>query len=198
MARIITISREFGSGGRTIGRIVAQELGYNFYDRELVDAVAAESGMTPKFIEEKGEYANSTRSFLFNLAITGGTAGSSLSMYDRVFIAQSKLIKQFAQEGSCVIVGRCADYILRERTDTLHVFVHADIKSRVERIVNVYGETDKAPEKRLAEKDEKRRVYYKNYTGTDWGNMRNYQLTVDSGFLGIEKCAQLIIDCARE
>ena len=197
MKSIITISREFGSGGRTIGKLVADRLGYQFYDRELVNKVAERSGFSPEFIEESGEYASARSSLLFAMATAGQYSADGLSMHDRLYIEQTRFIEELAGQGRCVIVGRCADYILREHKDCLHVFIHADMKSRAKRIVERYGEKDKSPEKRLAEKDQKRRVYYKNYTGRNWGQAQNYDLCLNSGVLGEEVCVELIVAACK-
>lgn len=197
MKSIITISREFGSGGRTIGKLVADRLGYQFYDRELVNKVAERSGFSPEFIEESGEYASARSSLLFAMATAGQYSADGLSMHDRLYIEQTRFIEELAEQGRCVIVGRCADYILREHKDCLHVFIHADMASRAKRIVERYGEKDKSPEKRLAEKDQKRRVYYKNYTGRNWGQAQNYDLCLNSGVLGEEVCVELIVAACK-
>ena len=197
MKSIITISREFGSGGRTIGKLVADRLGYQFYDRELVNKVAERSGFSPEFIEESGEYASARSSLLFAMATAGQYSADGLSMHDRLYIEQTRFIEELAEQGRCGIVGRCADYILREHKDCLHVFIHADMKSRAKRIVERYGEKDKSPEKRLAEKDQKRRVYYKNYTGRNWGQAQNYDLCLNSGVLGEEVCVELIVAACK-
>lgn len=197
MKSIITISREFGSGGRTIGKLVAERLGYQFYDRELVNKVAERSGFSPEFIEESGEYASAKSSLLFAMATAGQYSADGLSMHDRLYIEQTRFIEELAEQGRCVIVGRCADYILRDNKDCLHVFIHADMASRAKRIVERYGEKDKSPEKRLAEKDQKRRVYYKNYTGRNWGQAQNYDLCLNSGVLGEEACVELIVAACK-
>ena len=197
MKRVITISREFGSGGRSIGRMVAEKLGYAFYDRELVKEVAKRSGFAPEFIEESGEYASTRHSLLFSLATANQFSADGLSVTDRLFLEQNKIIEELAEQGGCVIVGRCADYILRDRRDALHVFIHASLDSRAKRIVELYGEGEKAPEKRLAEKDQKRKVYYKNYTGRCWGQAQNYDLCLNSSVLGLEACAEFIVQAAK-
>ena len=192
MKRIITISREFGSGGRSIGKLLAEKLGYAFYDKELTKEVAKRSGFSPAFIEESGEYANARSSLLFALATANQYSAEILSMHDKLYIAQTKLIEELAEEGGCVIVGRCADYVLRDRKDCLHVFIYSDLESRAKRIVERYGHTDRSPEKRLHEKDQKRKVYYRNYTGRNWGQAQNYDLCLNSAALGEERCAELI------
>jgi len=197
--RIITISRAFGSGGRTIGKEVARRLGIPYYDKELVDAVAKESGFHADFIEEAGEYAPVSSSFLFNIAMSPNPMAmvNNMSMADQLFVCQSNVIKELAEQGPCVIIGRCADYILRDRDDCLHVFIHADMEHRAERIVRLYGETKQTPQKRLADKDNKRRVYYKHYTSRNWGEAQNYHLCLNSGLVGVEKCADIIVDIAN-
>lgn len=197
MKRIVTISREFGSGGRSIGRLVAEKLGYRFYDRELVNKVAERSGFSPEFIEESGEYASARSSLLFALATAGQYSADGLSMHDRLYIEQTKIVEEIAGEGECVIVGRCADFILREWKNCLHVFIHANMESRIKRIVERYGESEQSPEKRLAEKDQKRKVYYKNYTGRRWGQAQNYDICLNSGVLGTEACAELIVQACK-
>lgn len=197
--KIITISRAFGSGGRSIGKEVAQRLGIPFYDKELVEAVAKESGFHADFIEEAGEYAPVTSSFLFSIAVSPNPMNMmhTMSMADQLFVYQTNVIRSLADKGPCVIVGRCADYILRDRTDALHVFIHADMAHRAERIVRLYGETKQSPEKRLNDKDSKRKIYYKHYTNRNWGEAQNYHLCLNSGLIGVEKCADIIVDVAK-
>ena len=191
--KIITISREFGSGGRTIGRKVAEKLGIPFYDKELVDQIAVESGFAPKFIEEHGEHAPTKSLFSYAFA-PQGIPGimNGLSTADFLWNIQCSVILQLADQGPCVIVGRNADYILKDREDALHVYTHADMAFRAERIVKKYGESDKSPEARLNEKDKRRRVNYQHYTGRTWGQSQNYDLCLDTGKLGIDLCADII------
>lgn len=198
MIKIITISREFGSGGHTIGKMVAKKLGWKFYDKEIVDAAAVESGMPKEFVENSGEYAGSTNSFMFNLSMGASLGSGTLPMYDKVYVAQCKIINEYANEGNCVIVGRCADYILGDREDCLNVFIHADIEARKKRVERLYGdESDKPLEKRIIDKDKRRKVYYKNYTGRNVGDLKNYHMTLDSEKIGIEKCVDLIVDSVK-
>ncbi len=197
--KIITISRAFGSGGHTVGKEVAQRLGIPCYDKELVDAVAKESGFHADFIKEAGEYAPVTSSFLFNIAVSPNPMSmmNTMSMADQLFVCQTNVIRKLADKGPCVIVGRCADYILRDREDCLHVFIHADMEHRAERIVRLYGQTRQTPEKRLNDKDNKRRVYYKHYTNRNWGEAQNYHVSLNSGLIGIDKCVDIIVDIAN-
>ena len=196
--KVITISRQFGSGGRTIGKKVAEKLGIPYYDKELVDQVAKESGFSHEFIEEIGEYASVTSSFLFNIAVSAHPMGliDTMSVSDKLYVCQTNVIRDLAAKGPCVIVGRCADFILKDRPDTLHIFIHSDMEHRAERIVRLYGETKQTPQKRLQEKDSKRKVYYKHYTNCNWGEAENYDLCLDSGTFGVDKCADIICDVA--
>ena len=198
-AKIITISREFGSGGRSIGKLVAEQLGYALYDKALVERIAKESGYAEDFIERRGEDATSKSSFLFNLSRSGGGGFDGMpAITDKLYVIQYNTIKKLAEESPCVIVGRCSDYILRNEPDSLHVFIHADAEFRARRIVEIYGERDNAPLKRVEEKDKKRQVYYKNYTGRIWGMSENFDLCLNSGKIGIEKCAEIIVGLAKK
>lgn len=189
MNKIITVSRQFGSGGRTIAGEVARRLNIPCYDQELIEKVEKDSGFTKEYINENGE--SSSTGILTNML------GTSFGR-DLVWTSQCKVICQLAKEGPCVIVGRCADYILREKADLLKVFVHADIKKRAERIVSVYGESDVAPEKRIKEKDKRRASYYSYYTDTQWGIATNYDICLDSGKFGIDKCVDIIVDLYKK
>ena len=191
--KIITISREFGSGGRTIGRMVAERLGIPFYDKELVDQIALESGFAPKFVEEHGEHSPGSRLFSYAFAPQGVPGVmNGLATADFLWNIQCSVILQLAEQGPCVIVGRNADYILKDRQDALHAYVFADVAYRAERIVRRYGESDKSPEQRLQEKDKRRRVNYQHYTGRTWGQSQNYHLSLDTGVLGIDQCVDII------
>ena len=192
--KIITISREFGSGGRTIGRMVAEQLGIPFYDKELVDQIALESGFAPKFVEEHGEHAPGSSLFSYAFAPQGVPGVmNGLSTADFLWNIQCSVILQLADQGPCVIVGRNSDYILKDRADVLHAYVFADTPYRAERIVRLYGESEKSPETRLAEKDKRRRVNYQHYTGRSWGQAQNYDICLDTGVLGIEQCRDILV-----
>ena len=192
--KIITISREFGSGGRTIGRMVAEKLGIPFYDKELVDQIALESGFAPKDVEEHGEHSPGSSLFSYAFAPQGVPGVmNGLSTADFLWNIQCNVILQLADKGPCVIVGRNADYILKDRADALHVYVFADAPYRAERIVRLYGESEKAPETRLQEKDKRRRVNYQHYTGRTWGQAQNYDICLDTGVLGIEQCRDIVV-----
>lgn len=197
--RIITISREFGSGGRTVGHLVAEKLGIPFYDKELVEHIALESGFAPKYIEENGEHAPG-RSLLSYAFAPQGVPGvmNGLSTADFLWNIQCGVILQLAEKGPCVIVGRNADYILKDRPDCFHAYIHASMDFRADRIVRLYGESEKSPEARLLEKDKRRRVNYQHYTGRTWGVAQNYDISLDSSTIGIEKCADIIVSLVQE
>ena len=191
---IITISREFGSGGRTIGRMVAEKLGIPFYDKELVDQIALESGFAPKYVEEHGEHSPGGSLFSYAFAPQGVPGVmNGLSTADFLWHIQCSVILQLADKGPCVIVGRNADYILKDRADALHVYVFADTPYRAERIVRLYGDSEKTPEARLAEKDKRRRLNYQHYTGRTWGQAQNYDICLDTGVLGIDQCRDIVV-----
>ncbi len=194
--RIITISREFGSGGHSLGELVAKKLGIAFYDQELIEKAVEKTGFSHEFVQEAGEYASSTSKLLFNMTLASSYSAVGLpSNYDKIYAAQNNIIRSLADEDSCVIVGRCADYILRKREDCLNVFVHADLESRKKRVLERYGEQPKKSiEKRLEEKDKKRSLYYKHYTGNDWGDSRNYHLSVNTSAVGLERAANWIVE----
>ncbi|MCI5648411.1 MAG: AAA family ATPase [Fusicatenibacter sp.] len=185
--RIITISREFGSGGRTIGKKVAEDLGIPCYDKELIHKIALESGFDENYIKDAGEY------------VQGGFLASALSNRsfgptneDYLWKIQYQVITDLAEKGPCVIVGRCADYILQDKADCLKVFIHADMEFRANRIVEEYGEREESPIQRLQEKDKRRAAYHRFYTNMKWGQAKNYHIALDSGVLGIERCAGII------
>lgn len=185
--RIITISREFGSGGRTIGKKVADELGIPCYDNELLQKIAEESGFSENYIKNTGEYAPGGL-----LASAFSHRGSGPNNADYLWEIQYKLITELAEKGPCVIVGRCADYILRDKANCLRVFVHADMDFRAKRIVDVYGEREESPEQRLKDKDKRRAAYHRFYTDMKWGHAQNYDITLNSGTLGIDTCVRII------
>ena len=192
--KIITISREFGSGGRSIGHMVADRLGIPFYDKDLVQEIAVESGFAPKFVEEHGEHSpgNSLLSYAFAPQGVPGVM-NGLSTADFLWNIQCSVILQLAEKGPCVIVGRNADYILKDRSDCLHAYFYASKEFRADRIVRLYGESERSPEARLNEKDKRRRVNYQHYTGRTWGMSQNYDICLNTGVLGLEQCADILV-----
>lgn len=194
MNKIITISRQFGSGGRTIAKQVASRLGIPCYDSELIEKIAEESGLDPDFVKNNGEYTIG-KTGLANILAARDQNGHS--NYDAIFIAQTKVITKLAEEGPCVIVGRCADYILQDKAECLKVFIQADMDFRARHIIEKYGERTETPEKRLKEKDKKRRAYYRTYTDMEWGRIENYDLVLSSSAIGMDKCADIIVNCYK-
>ncbi|MBO4697599.1 MAG: cytidylate kinase-like family protein [Lachnospiraceae bacterium] len=197
MKKIITISRECGSGGRQIGKQLAEKLGYSYYDKELIDRVAKESGLAKEFIEEQGEHI--TGSLLFNIASNMTYAGmvfggNMLPLQDQLFVVQSDIIKEIAAKENCVIVGRCADFILRDVPDSLHVFIHGNMESKAERAVKEYGFDPNDVEKTIRKRDKARANHYKYYTDYEWGKAQNYDMTLNSSTFGIEGCVNLLYD----
>ena len=193
---IITIGRQFGSGGRYVGRLLAEKLGIPFYDKELLSEAAKQSGICEEIFEDHDE--KPTRSLLFSL-VTGmqhhlGTGSFSMDMplNHRIFLAQFDAIRKLAEEGSCVIVGRCADYVLRENPDAVSIFVKADMPSKIARAVKYYGVEEDKAEDRIRKADKQRASYYNYYATATWGDVENYDLVVDTGVLGVEGAVELI------
>ena len=195
MKHIITISRECGSGGHLIGEKLAKELNIPLYDREIIEMTAKESGLTADFVQESNERV--TNSILFNIANSMTYASQvfstgNVSLVDKVFFIQCDIIKKLASESPCVIVGRCADYILKERTDCLNIFVHGDKQYRTERFANDNNVSMKDAENSIKKYDKSRQNYYRYYTDREWGDSRNYAMTLDSSKLGIDACVEII------
>ena len=188
---VITISREYGSGGRAIGERLAKELGIPFYNKELILMAAKESGLSEEYIK-KTEQIKST-SFLYGLYM----GAQQLPMNDQIFLVQSKIIRQIAEEGPCVIVGRCADYVLRERKDLLNVFIHAPMEARVKRIMALHNIDEAAAMKEISRSDKERGNHYFRYTDMKWGKAQNYDICVNSALMGVEKTAEMLAKLAQ-
>ena len=199
---VITIARQYGSGGREIGVKVAELLGIKSYDRELITMAAQKNGMSVEALQNIDERA--TSSLLYTLAMGSSSYGHHTSLgfdmpvNDRLFVVQSELIREIAQKEDCVIVGRCADYVLREHQNVISIFVYADIEIRIKRIMETHGLSyDEA--KDLVNKTDKRRInYYNFYTGRKWGKYDHYQMSIDSSLLGIDGSAKIIADIAKK
>ena len=194
--KIVTISRQYGSGGRYIGENLAKAMGVPCYDEKLIDMVAKESGFAQSFVAEKGE--RMTGSLLFNIASSLSFANNVFStnngvtLQDEIYFTQNRIIKELADKGPCVIVGRCADYILREREDCLNVFIFADNESKIERADKYFNITREEAPAVLKKKDKARANHYKYYTDQEWGMASNYDLCLNSGLIGIEGCVKAI------
>ena len=187
--RIIAIGRQFGSGGRTIAKKVAEELGIPCYDDEILERMAVESGYAPEYLKEQTENAgwqNWLSHALTALTFTGN------SYQDDLWTLQNKIIWELAEQGPCVFVGWCSEYILRKHDNCLRAFIYADLDKRAKRIVEQYGETDVAPEKRVKEKDGRRKKYYEYYTDLTWGAAKNYHISLNSGTMGIDTCVEIL------
>ena len=182
--KVITISRQFGSGGRTIGKELAERLGVPCYDQELIEMFANKSGFSAQHIAELNE--ESTKGGI----LPGRESRVERSLQYSLWQKQRDVILELAEKEPCVIVGRCADFILRDREDTLRVYIHADKEKRAKRIVEVYGEREDAPMKRINDKDKRRESYYESFTTNKWGDAENYHITLDSGELGIDACVK--------
>ena len=198
---IITISREFGTGARLIGREVAALLNYGYYDRALIEMAAEKSGLSEEFIERTEEKASN--SFLFNLATAAYLASDVTAEYtvpvnDRAFMVQSDVIRDIARSGNGVIVGRCADYVLKDHPRLLRVFIYANKEDRINRIVNEYGQDPKNAESVLNKIDKGRANYHKFYTGTNWRSLDNYDLCINTSNTGIQGAVMAIKACAEE
>ena len=187
---VITISREYGSGGRAIGERVAKELGVPFYDKQLILMAAKESGLSEEYIK-KTEQMKST-SFLYGLYM----GAQQLPMNDQIFLVQSKIIRQIAEEGPCVIVGRCADYVLRERKDLLNVFIHAPLEYRAQRAREVYEKQAGNMEDFVKKKDKKRASFYNYFSQNKWGDARHYHLAISSEY-GVDFAVSVIKHAAE-
>lgn len=196
MNTIITIGRQFGSGGREIGAKLAEVLEVPFYDRDLLTRVAKESGFCEEMIQCHDE--RPTNSFLYNLVMDTYSFGyNSAAMVDmpisqKVFLAQFDTIRKIATEGACVIVGRCADYALSEYDNCLNIFIHGNEKCRIERIMRKYDLPEQKAKDMIIKKDKQRQSYYNYYSSKKWGRADSYDLTVNSSVLGIDGSVKLI------
>lgn len=193
---VVTIARQFGSGGRAIGRALAEELKIPFYDKELLNIAAKESGVSPEIFEKYDEKASN--SLLYSLSMGAAATINSeygispqVSLNDRVFLIQHETIKKVAQD-SCVIVGRCADYVLADRQDCFRLFICADMDKRIRYAVDVHHVPQEKARSVINKMDKSRVNYYNYYASGKWGDPVNYHLCLNSGELGISRCVELI------
>ena len=192
--RIITISREFGSGGRFIGEEVAKKLGIAYYDKNIISHIAEESGLSPEYIQESAELSPKKGLFAYALA---GRDITGKSVEDMVYEAQRKVILELAEKEVCVIIGRNADFILKDRDDVLNIFIHGNMPEKTERICRLYNVSEKEAVKMMADTDKRRMTNYNFYTDQKWGKASNYTLCLNSSQLGYDKCEKIIIECAE-
>lgn len=190
--RIITISREFGSGGRFIGEEVAKKLGIKYYDKDIIGQIAEQSGFSPEYIRENAEL--SPKKGLFAYAFAGRDI-TGKSVEDMVYEAQRKVIMEIAEKESCVIIGRNADFILKDRDDVLNVFIHGAESEKVKRICKLYHVTETDAIKMMTDIDKRRMTNYRFYTDQKWGMAGNYTLSLNSSQLGYDRCEQIVIEC---
>ena len=194
---VITISRQFGSGGRLIGKKLAEKLGIPYYDKELIELAVEESGFSKEIFEKVDERASS--SLLYTLSVSPGimhgvTGMADLPLNDKVFLVQTKIIKDVASKGGCVIVGRCADYILKEFDNVVNVFIRSSLPDRIDRVTKAYKINYANAQKEIQRNDKKRANYYSFYAHSKWGVVDNYDLCINSGKIGIEQSVDVIAD----
>ena len=192
--RIITISREFGSGGRFIGEEVAKKLGVAYYDKDIIGKIAEQSGLSPEYIQENAEL--SPKKGLFAYAFSGRDI-TGKSVGDMVYEAQRKIIMEIAEKESCVIIGRNADFILKDRNDVLNVFIHGDMPEKTQRIIDLYNVEEKEAVKMMADTDKRRMTNYNFYTEQKLGKASNYTLCLNSSQLGYDRCERIIMECSK-
>lgn len=194
---VITISRQYGSGGRDIGLALAKKLGIPYYDNELITMAAKESGFAPELFKNADQ--NASNSLLFSLSMYGTATGTfNMPLGDQVFLIQSDIIKKVANEGPCIIIGRCADYILRDFPNSLSIFLHAPLNQRLERAIDSYGADPLRAKDLVVKADKKRAVYYTHFTGEKWGAAENYHVTVDTARLGLDGTAETLASIAQQ
>ena len=192
--RIITISREFGSGGRFIGEEVAKKLGIAYYDKNIISQIAEKSGLSSEYIQENAEL--SPKKGLFAYAFSGRDI-TGKSVEDMVYEAQRNIILELAEKEPCVIIGRNADYILKDRDDVLNVFIHGDMLEKIKRIIGLHNVEEKEAVKMMADTDKRRRTNYNFYTDQNWGKASNYTLCLNSSQLGYDRCEMIIMECVK-
>ena len=191
---IITISREFGSGGRYIGEQLAEKLKIAFYDKDIISKVAEETGLNEEFVKEAGEY--SPFKSIFSYGFVSRDADGS-SMEDIVFNAQRKIILELAEKGPCVIVGRCADHILEDRSDCLSVFINGSEEDKIKRIMKYKGVADIEARRLMKDTDKRRRINYNYYTDRQWGKPQNYDVCLNSTSLSTDRCVEILYDAIK-
>lgn len=190
--RIITISREFGSGGRFIGEEVAKKLGIAYYDKDIIGQIAEQSGLSPEYIRENGEL--SPKKGLFDYAFSGRDI-TGKSVEDILYETQRKIIMEIAEKENCVIIGRNADFILKAREDVLNVFIHGEMPDKIQRICKLHNVSEADAIKMINDTDKRRRANYNFYTDQKWGMAGNYTLSLNSSQIGYDKCENIIIEC---
>ena len=192
--RIITISREFGSGGRFIGEEVAKKLGMAYYDKNVITEIAEKTGLSPEYIQENAELSPKKGLFAYALA---GRDITGKSVEDIVYEAQRKVILELVEKEPCVIIGRNADFILKDRDDVLNVFIHGNMPEKMQRISCLYNVSGQEAVKMMADTDKRRLANYNFYTEQKWGKASNYTLCLNSSELGYDRCEAIIMECVK-
>lgn len=194
MKNLITISREYGSGGREVGKIVAKRLGVPLYIKDIITMAAKESGLSPEVIESAELQAKSSFSYTLSSAVSFGEGfgGEAISMNEKLFLAQFDVITEIGAKGEGVIVGRCADYVLRDDPDVTNVFIYGEKEDKIRRCIEEYGDDEATVEKKMATYDKARRNYYNYHTSRKWGEYKNYDLAINSSLVGEEGAADII------
>ena len=208
MKKIITISREYGSGGSAIGKLVAEQLGWKYYDKQLIDLAADESGLSPKFIEKSEQSLSS--GWLYNMMLGSNYSSNyataatpnTLPLVDQIYNAQRTIILKVAKESPCVIVGRCADYILKtneefNNSEILNIFVYANPEDRIKRAIEAYKIPEKDAKKTITQVNKRRANHYNTFTEWTWGAYEHYDILLNSSYAGIEGTAKLIVEAAK-
>ena len=195
MKTIVTISRQYGSGGRFIGRLLADELGIPFYDKEIIAQASENSGFAQEFIKENEQKMRGIAAFAFTPPVWNPNLINNFENIEaKNYACEADAIEKIAKNGPCVIVGRCADYVLKDKYKCLNVFIHADMPSRVERVIKVFRRTDdvKKAERLIKENDRMRARHYRYYTDSEWGEANNYHITLNTSAIGVENCAKIL------
>lgn len=199
--QIITIGRQFGSGGREIGETIAKKLNIPFYDKELITMAAEQSGISAEVFEKADEKASNTLLYALLLASfpmsMHSPQANDLPLNDKLFLIQFDIIKRIAKAGPCVIVGRCSNYMLRDYTNVVNAFIHAPLEARIERVMRIYSVDRRGAEDMMQKTDKRRATYYSYFTNSKWSEIGNYDIAVNSAKLGVDGSAEMIIDFAR-
>ncbi len=199
--QIITIGRQFGSGGREIGETIAKKLNIPFYDKELITMAAEQSGISAEVFEKADEKASNTLLYALLLASfpmsMHSAQANDLPLNDKLFLIQFDIIKRIAKAGPCVIVGRCSNYMLRDYTNVVNAFIHAPLEARIERVMRIYSVDRRGAEDMMQKTDKRRATYYSYFTNSKWSEIGNYDIAVNSAKLGVDGSAEMIIDFAR-
>ena len=195
MRKLVTISREYGSGGRLIGRMVAEKMGIPFYDKEIIDMAVEQSGLSREVIETAELRAKNSLSYTFSSALSlgEGFGAEPVSMNEKLFLAQFDVIRQIGETEEGVIIGRCADYVLRDIPGVTNVFIYANLEDRIERCVNSYGDDPNTVKNKIKDYDKARSNYYNYHTSSKWGQYSNYNLAINSSYIKDEKIADIIV-----